>query len=193
MSYFNSFPYKVNSVTIGREQRLSVVRDIMRRSKFISSVTDYSDIYNQYTIQDGDTPESIANEIYGSPNFFWVVMLFNEIHSQYAEWPMTDLNLQAFCRIIYPGTYTPAGSTEAVDNMFQTFYWRKDGVVVGEFKECYDISTWTPPVNSDITATAVSFYQHEFEINEAKRQIKLIRTEMLQDFVTQFEQGIGGA
>ena len=193
MSYFSSFPYKVNGVTIGREQRKSIVRDILRRSMFISAVKDYSDLYTPYTIQDGQTVESVANDVYGSPNYYWVVMLFNELHSTYTDWPMTEQNLQAFCKILYPGTYTPAGSSTAIDNMYQTYYWRKNGHIVGEFKECSQIYIWTPPAQTDITATAVSFYQHEFEQNEAKRQIKLIKAELLQSFVTQFEQSIGGA
>jgi len=191
--YFASMPFGTYVTVIGRQRRMDVVRGILRRSKFISNVKNYSDVYLPYTIKSGDSPESVAAAIYGSPKLFWVVMLFNELHSSYTDWPMTDQMLYDFCKIQYPGTFVPDGETEEVPNMNKVWYYKKDDIVVGEFRECYNISTWVPPTNTDITALPVTFYEHEFALNEQKRLIRLLRPEMLNEFVTQFEQSIGGA
>lgn len=173
MSYFTKFPlttYEFNSST-------SIVKDIFRRNVFISEYTNYTDLYTSYTIVDGDTPDSLAVKFYQSPTFHCVILLFNEIHSVDQEWPLQENELTKYCGEKY-GEY-----------LYHTKHYEYEGNVVGQIKDFSLGNPYTPPVFPGL-GTAVSFYDYETELNDKKRQIQILRVELLSDFVTQFQNAI---
>jgi len=175
MSYFSKFPLLDYDGT--------VIRDILRRSYFVSDYKNYVDLYRPYTINDGDTPESIALAQYGSANLWWIVFMFNEIHDAYNEWPKDEPALIEFCARKYPG------ETAGVLNYDRIFYYEKDGIVVSEMNDPVDWALWDSPPEV-VGALPVTFYEYERLENEKLRYIKLIRQELLQEFISQFSQTI---
>lgn len=173
MSYFEKFPLMTYEVS-GKEY---IVRDILRRSAFISEYRPYTDLFETYTLSDGETPQSLALEKYNSASFHWVVLVTNEIHNPYFDWPLDQLDMEKMTEQKY-------GSA-----MYMTRHWEKDGLVVGEIKVFKNAQTWVPPTFSGL-ATAVSFYDYEQSLNDDKREISILRPELLGDFVTQFEESI---
>lgn len=174
MSYFKTFPLMVHN--IGNKQ--SVVRDILRRASFISEYKPYSDLYIPHMIIDGETPQSLGLLYYGSPSYHWVILLFNEIHNPYFEWPLEQFALEKLCVDKY-----------GIDTIYQTKHYTIDGIVVGEIKEFSPTIPWIPPTNTGL-ATAVSFYEYEQTINDSRRFINIMRPELLGEFVRQFEIAI---
>lgn len=175
MSYFSKFPsfqYKLN----GSED---IVTDILRRSTFISEYKPYTDLYSSYTIVDGETPQSIAIKFYKSPNYQWVVLMFNELHNIYGEWPLDSLALKNYCIDKYSEI-----------TMYMVKHYELDGIVVGEVKEFVDKNiTWIEPdiINGSVP---ISFYEYEEQLNDKKREILILRPELLNEFVKQFSKSI---
>jgi hypothetical protein len=180
MPYFTQFPqtvYEFNGKT-------SYVRDIFLRTTFISEYKPYTDLFSSYTILDGETPQNIANKLYGSVNYHWVVLLFNEIHNPYYDWPLDQLTLETYCRNVYGDT-----------TMYMTRHYEKGGLVIGEIKEFVTGITWVPVDNPgplDPLVYPVSFIEHETRLNDDKRKIQLLRPELLGEFVRQHEEAING-
>lgn len=177
MAYFKPFPV-TSYEFLG--QRATVL-DIFRRCAFISEYKPYSDLYTTYTILEGETPESIALREYGSVNYFWVVLIFNEIHSMYTDWPLPTHIFEEYC------------ATKYSSELNNIKHYERDGLVIGEVVEFIPGEEYTPPVNPgplDPTVFPVSFYDYETAENEKKRTIHLLRVELLGDFVNQFEQAI---
>lgn len=178
MSYFSYFPlttYTNNSTEI-------IVTDILRRAKFISEYKPYTDLYFSYTIMDGDTPQSLALKYYGSVNYYWVILLFNEIHNPEFDWPMEQSKLERYCSEKYG---------EDVMNMVR--HYERKGIVVGEVKEFSLGTKWVPPQNlypTDLNVYPVTFIEYEERLSDDKRSITILRPELLSDFVSQFEQSI---
>ena len=90
MSYFNPFPYigytfpdHVTRAYKNLSIRPAVVDELL---------TDYSNLQTYY-VQDGETPETIAYDKYGSVNFNWAVMLANNIMNLYIDWPLAQSTL----------------------------------------------------------------------------------------------------
>jgi hypothetical protein len=105
--------------------------------------------------------------------------MFNEIHNPYFEWPVDTLTLKNICIEKY---------TEV--NMYMVKHYELDGLIVGEIKDFVDKNlTWIPPLDVD-GATPISFYDYEEQLNDDKRQISILRPELLGDFVNQFAQTI---
>ena len=74
--YFNYFPttYYTNSDS---STALDTVTNIIARFAFESELKENTSIFYPYDVQDGETPEMIANKYYGSSEKHWIVLLFN--------------------------------------------------------------------------------------------------------------------
>lgn len=178
MAYFSSFPNTIFEIN-GKDY---VVKDIFRRCMFISEYKPYSDLYTTYTVNDGESPQMIAHKLYDSAEHDWVLLMFNEIHNPYFDWPMGQLDLENYVK----GKYG-----ESI--MYMTKHYTKDGMVVGEVKEWVDGSaTWTPPANPGGLVSAVSFMDYETALNDERRIIHILRPELLSDFIAQFDKAING-
>ena len=174
MTIFKSFPLTVYEFN-GQE---SVVKDILIRSKFVSEYRPYSDILTPYSILDGDTPQSLAKTLYGAATFHWIILLSNELHDPYFEWPISSLDLENLCIDKY-------GS----DVMNMTRHFEHNGLVVGEVKVFLKGVPWIPPTTT-AEWVAVSFYDYEERLNDSKRQIGLLRPELLSEFTKQFKDSL---
>ena len=178
MTYFSKFPlttYELNDES-------TAIVDILRRVKFISEYKPYSDLFTSYTILDGDTPQSLALEYYDSVFYHWVILLFNEIHDLYNEWPLEQLNLTKKCQEMYGPSV-----------MYMTRHYERNGNVVGHVKDFTQYNVWTVPVNpgpSDPSVYPVSFLDYETKLNDDKRKISIMRPELLKEFVDQFESAV---
>lgn len=175
MSYFQYFP----SITYELDGKTYVIKDIFRQATFISEYKPVSDLYENYTILDGETPHMLAERFYGSGDYFWVILIFNNIQNLYIEWPLGTYELEQYCKQKYGDHWQSIKHFEIGD------------IIVGEYKEFHE--NWVPPstpVGSLIYP--VSFYDYETRLNEEKRKIQILRPELLSEFVSQFKVAING-
>jgi hypothetical protein len=100
MGYFDKFPNLYYDVK--RDKNYQFVVDILRRVRINSKAVEGS-LYGEYTLKDTDRPDTIAHKLYGDSNLHWVILLFNEIHNPYYEWPMPYHEFLRYCEDKYPG------------------------------------------------------------------------------------------
>ena len=89
--YFKKFPkidYQFSDNIIRNYTNLTIRPAIVEEVK-----GDYSNL-ESYTIQDKDTPETLAFDRYGDVNLHWVIMLTNDILNIYEDWPLTEPALE---------------------------------------------------------------------------------------------------
>jgi len=65
------------------------VVDIFKNISFANVDTSYA--FEDYYIEDGETPESVAIKLYGSSNFSWMVMLVNKFTRVSEDWFVSQL------------------------------------------------------------------------------------------------------
>ena len=181
MTYFVKFPY----TTFEFAGTQSVVKDILRRARFISEYAPYSDLFEAYEISNGETVQSIANTYYGAATYHWIIMIFNEIHDLETEWPRDNYQLDVYCQDKYG------------DDKNSIMVWTDpDGNVVGEVKTFVKDLTWIPPNNPGVPGntyyTPMTFEEYETKLNDKKRIIKIMRPELLGEFVQQFRDKLNG-
>ena len=83
--YFDKFPkmlYTTNGST-------KLVTNLLTRVEVIQSILNNASLYYQYDIQEGDTPEIVADKFYNDSQLHWVVMMFNQVYDPFYDWPMT--------------------------------------------------------------------------------------------------------
>jgi hypothetical protein len=66
-------------------------------------------MYDEYDIKDGETPEIIAEKLYGNPLYHWILMIVNERYNHFKDFPLSGVELYNLCiekyseeRVHYP-------------------------------------------------------------------------------------------
>ncbi len=88
-SYFDRLPnirYDINHTKIGA--KYETVTNIFFRVRVIQEVLDNINSYYVVEIEDGETPEILAEKAYGDPGGNWVITIANNIIDPQWEWPL---------------------------------------------------------------------------------------------------------
>jgi hypothetical protein len=86
------------------------VTDIFKRFKFLEKFKNSIRFYQDYYVQDNESPEHVALKFYGDSHWSWLVLLFNEILDPYYDWPMSDEDIEKWAQKLVP-TYLSTPST----------------------------------------------------------------------------------
>lgn len=162
--YFNKFPEMYYQYDVNGKPTLKVVRDISTNVRFRKEILNNVSLYDIYDVQDGETPEIIADKLYGSSQYHWIIMLANERYDYLEDWPMDSRVLHNYILLTYEDPYA-------------IHHWvnKATGMIVdaADFpaEEIY----------------AVTNYEHEVLLNDAKRRIKLISPQLLSNILAQFK------
>jgi hypothetical protein len=160
--YFKDFPQTLYDFQISGKNKVMLVKDITRNIRFRRDVLANITVYDTYDIVDGETPEIIAEKIYGDPQYHWVVMLANDRYDYIADFPMTYPVLSQYITDKYG---------DQADQPHH--YVGANGYVV----------------DSDyVGATPVSNRQYEEELNESKRTIKIISPSLISTILKNFSE-----
>ena len=159
---FNTFLYDFQHSSNNTDRILTVIRDITKNIRFRTQTFANVSLYDEYDIRDGDTPEIIAEKIYGSPEYHWVVMISNERYDWINDFPLQQRELYKFVTQKYG-----SGNEYAVHH-----YVDSNGFEVD---------------SDNAQATSVSNYSYEETKNEQRRRIKLISPTLVNQIVREFE------
>ena len=169
MTYFDMFPNIYYSAK--GDGKYTIMKDIMSRVKLVAGVKENILGFDYYDVQDGETPEMIAHKYYGDINLHWTILVANDIVDYYEDWPMSVQRFEEFVK-------------EKYDNPGAIHHY--------EITQTSGDTTITIDVGMNTTeypsATAISNYQYEDKLQEKKRQIRLIGTQYINDFVKEFER-----
>jgi hypothetical protein len=167
--YFRPFPkinYKIPGVT-----STLVVTDITRRFAISDLLKKAGAVYFNYEIKDGDRPDIIADKYYEDQTLDWVVLLTNEIHDPYFEWPLTNYNLNKYVRQKYGSVPNAQAITHHYEMTIQRLTELSDGSVLPKRSVIVDYATYAANI---ATSRIVDTYTYELELNETRRSIKIL-------------------
>lgn len=200
-AYFDNFPYfgyslKENAAT----GEMTWVTDIFRRTAPVTDLVKNKQLFHTYQIVEGETPEMIADRVYGSVKYHWVISLINNITDPLLDWPKDYSNLVSYIVNKYGSVASAAGSIHhytmtitKVDSLGNT---SEETFIIDETK--YDsLVTPTPVVTTfangvTVTTTAtrstVDNYTYEIDLNETKRNIILLKESFVPQMVSELER-----
>lgn len=104
MAYFSKFP--VLQYPVGdspQNLRMVWVRNLLRRVSLSEELQSGTGIFYSYDIKDGERPEHIAERVYGSPDYHWLVLMCNDIINPYHDWYKSEYALQEYVNKKYGG------------------------------------------------------------------------------------------
>ena len=153
MKYFKNIP----TIQYGEH----VMKNLTVKVGLVDKVLTKFNAFYPYIVKDGERPDTVAYNYYGSSNYVWLVFLSNNLVDPYYDWPMTQRQLDGHIIRKY-------GSITAAQGKIYSYI---DGATGDEFSP--DSFSYTP---SEITGgwNALSCYAKEQGDNELRRQIQLL-------------------
>jgi len=211
--FFNYYP-KTFYTNDNKPKGLDTVTNIISRFAFEDSLKQNSAAFYKYNIQDSDTPEIIAHKYYGNVERHWMVLLFNDIIDPQWDWPLTERNLVKYVDEKYSAngaanTTVQTGIQWALSSSNVQAYYKvitrtsADGSVITEKLEVdanthanisqttatYTLQNGTQ-VTERISKSTRSYFEYETEINDAKREITLLKKEFAPAVEKEFKKTI---
>ena len=68
----------------------ATVKNIFEHADLIDQFKSKGGSFIIHNVEDGELPEDLAIQYYGSEDFWWAIVLFNDIHNVFTDWPLTN-------------------------------------------------------------------------------------------------------
>ena len=160
-----------------------VVKNIFKRAVLRDDVFDEVTAFTKYSVQGDERPDQIAYKFYNDSGLDWVILTTNNIVHLRDEWPMGNQDFLTYLNAKY--------SAEELANIhhYETKIIRdssgtiiqKEGLTVPEGHSVTFTDRGSTYTKSEITS--VSLLDHETNLNDAKRNIDILRPELLDVFL----------
>jgi len=164
---------------------LITIKNIFARIKVIDDVKPGSTILQDYFIKEGDRPDTISFDFYDDPGFDWVILLINNITNYYSQWPMATGALQSYVNSKYanPGAIH---HFESIQQVFNNAIILKGGVQVPRNFRFTQPDGTILQLNE--SRRPVSNFEYETRLNEKKKEILILKPDLLDIFVEIVEE-----
>ena len=146
------------------------VKNLLRRVALRTKVKTNTLLYDTYDVKEGETPESIAFNLYDDTELHWVIMLVNDITDRFHDWPMQENQFNAFVNDKY-------------DNINALHHYE---ITQTSGDTSIKIDVGTDNTNYP-TATLITNYEYEVREQDKKRRIRLLDPAFIADFVEEFK------
>ena len=205
MSYFRELPdllYPSNLLHKNSSRDYVAIKNLFRRVKIQDWIQDNVVFFEKYVIKDGERPDTLAEKIYGSADRDWVIVLTCGITNIKDEWPLSNYDLYRYAENKYGNDLNaihhyetievrdtrgrlilPAGQVVDQNFTIPTPYDASEtNYYVGVRPQTSNIDYKS--VNSNINpVVGISNYEYETIENEKKREINLMKSSYLQQFL----------
>ena len=170
--YFANFPI-IPYDSVGNGE-FKLVTNLLKRVAVRSKVKTNVMIFDTYDVKEGETPETLADMLYGDSELHWVILLMNNITDRYHQWPMNN-------------------------NQFLSYmhdkYTNQDATHHYEISQVSGDTSIKINVGSDNTdhsgATAITNFEYEEALQDELRQIRLLDPRYVEEVVVEYEKLMG--
>jgi len=159
--YFNKINYDVRGVK--NNVNVDVITNILERVRLKLNFIQSQAFFAQHFIIDGETPEFLAYKYYGNTELHWIILYSQQATNPYYDWPLTYFDLQKFVNKKYG-----VANINAIHHYEDADGYEVDSTASG--------------------ATSVTNFIHEETLNDAKRNLTVIRSEYVSNVVNEFKK-----
>jgi len=192
MAYFREIPdvaYQNFLSNSPSSQSYLRVKNLFRRNKLRDDLQNIFTVFDKYEIMEGARPDTIAEELYGSSELDWVIIITAGIVNVRNEWPLSNRDLYNYTLDKY-GTDLNSiryyETTEVKDS--------EDRLILPAGK-VVDKTFTIPKPDTDNAETAtlnpvrsISNLEYETIKNNKKRSIYILKRRYLRQFLNDMRQ-----
>jgi len=194
MYYFDTLP---KIITPDQNGYPILMTNLLARSAIVQELLNNPMQFYEYAIQEGDTPEIVAEKYYGDPFRYWIVLFSNQILDPVWEWPMSYASLLEYIDSKYATEAADAGKTPyeytnstvyeykkiltTTDTYTETVTVNEVSISEDDYNSLIESSTiYNIPGGTScivvITKKIITLYDYENDLNDSRRQIKLLNS-----------------
>ena len=159
-----------------------IVKNLFKRAVLRDDVYGSLVNFEKYSVKDDERPDQVAYDFYGDSNLDWVVLTTNNIVHVRDEWPMGSQDFLTYLNAKYTAAeltnihhYETKVIRDASNNLIQPA-----GIYVDSDHSITYVDRGVTTTKSEITS--VTFLEHETNENDKKRNINILRRELLDIF-----------
>lgn len=161
------------------------IKNIFSRIKVVPDELGTVTVFDDYFIADGDRPDTISYEMYDDPNYDWTILLINNMISLYNDWPKSKSALDEYVTHKYQDT-EGIHHYEAIEQKY------KGNIVVSGGMKVDEAYQYVTPEGLTLTKAqsrvGITNYTYEIDVNEKKREINLIKPDLIPQFNQMFKE-----
>lgn len=195
MQYFDTLPKIIQTDNTGKSR---IFTNLMARASIIPDILKNPLVYYEYDIQDGDTPEIVAYKYYGDSYRYWIVMFANELLDPEWDWPMTSSVFDGYIAAKYPSGNTTTTvhhyekTLTQTDNSTNTITINTVQIDEDTYNSLVTGTKTATVSNSSVTIVTtkkiVNVYDYELNLNESKRNIRILNSNYVNQLETEFKK-----
>ena len=207
-SYFPNIEYVSRTTDRSSAEEYITVKNIFRRAKIRNDFYNVATAFEDYMIIANERPDQVAEAVYGDPRYDWVVLTANNITNMREQWPLnaqdfqnyilekyktesaleeihhyiTEISIDSRKRIVVPEGLR-------VDSNFNSQYLDQStrveidyGGTLNDIATVDNVGTVRDSNGNIVThdnILAVTNYEYEENLNDAKRRIKILKEDYL--------------
>ena len=162
------------------------VKNLFRRVKLRDDLQNSFTVFDRYEIPEGARPDIVAEELYGNPEFDWIVLTVAGILNVRNQWPLNNRDLYNYCLDKY-------GESLNSNRFFETTKVKdSNGRLILPKGKVVD-SNFTIPKPGEPTATinpvtGITNFEYETRLNDEKRNIFILKEGYLQQFLNDIRE-----
>ena len=190
MGYFRELPeldYQSFLSDSNSSQNYLRVKNLFRRNKLRDDLQNVFTIFDKYEIVEGARPDTVAEELYGSAELDWVVLMTANITRVRDQWPLSNRDLYRYTENKYGVTGLSSvhhyETTEVKDTQGRLIL--PAGKVVDEDFTIPNPSNTATTLNPVIN---INNYEYEVRKNNEKSSIYLLKPSYLQQFLNDMRE-----
>ena len=190
MGYFRELPevdYQSFLSDSNSSQNYLRVKNLFRRNKLRDDLQNVFTIFNKYEITDGARPDTVAEELYGSAELDWVVLMTANITRVRDQWPLSNRDLYKYAENKYGIT-----GLSSVHHYETIEVKDAQGRLILPAGKIVDENFTVPNPSNPITNTNpvinVNNYEYEVIENNKKSSIYLLKPSYLQQFLNDMRE-----
>lgn len=215
-NYFGYFPTIIYDIQGKRLKNYSLVTNIFFRMRIVREIIGNIHAYYEYLVKDDDTPEILAEKIYRDAEAHWLILMANDMVDPQYDWPLNNRDFNKYIISRY-GSIENAQTTyhhyekviERTESLTgivteNRFVINQSNVAVSmadstvpydtynSLSETQDVDTINMGDGKTVieitNRAAISNYDYEYDKNEKKRAIKIIKPEYYPQIMREFDE-----
>ena len=164
-----------------------IVKNLFKRAVMRDDVYGSLVNFEKYSVQGDERPDQVAYDFYGDSALDWVILTTNNIVHVRDEWPMGSQDFLTYLNEKYTSEelsnihhYETKVIRDSANNLIQ-----RAGVYVDSDHSITYVDRGVTTTKSE--TTSFSFLQHETDLNDKKRNINILKRELLDTFFRDIE------
>jgi len=175
--YFSHFPHMLYDAVQDATSSPKLVTNFLRRVKVREGIKNQASLFSTYRIPSGDTPEMVSFRFYDTVDYYWVVLLMNNIKDRFYDWPKTEHQFLTYVNDKY-----------ADPNAVHSYEVTQSSGPTTSLDDSHLIE-----VNSDaVGASSLTNLEYERRLEDDKSLIKILDRRYLSQFVEEFSKLVKG-